>query len=228
MSAWHKASKLHPMKGLALTLGLIAVCSVSTRSSATVVKAHTLDEKTQISSLIVRGTVKSVAADWFETNKSAQTLITLKVSEVLKGTIPQTREIVIRQPGGKIGDFDHRVEGVSRWEANEEVIMFLEPLRVKGHTGLYVELGIGIGKYEVRYRAKKAFVHHNPRVALARYDASQNMTVEPAKKMTPIELEAFRAEVLSYVNGKKRVRMPPQPVPSVETPLKKKKSEVRQ
>lgn len=228
MSAHGKRSKLHQMKGLAIILGSITICSVSTESSATVVKAHTLNEKTEISSLVVRGTVKSVKTDWYKVNASAHTLITLKVSEVLKGQMPKSKEVVIRQPGGKIGDFDHRVEGVSRWEANEEVIMFLEPLRVKTHRGLYVELGIGIGKYEIRYQGAKAFVHHNPRVALAHYDASQKMTVEPAKKMTPVRLEAFRAEVKSYVNGKKRLRSAPKPVRTVDVPLKNKKSEVRQ
>ncbi|MEE2901269.1 MAG: hypothetical protein VYC39_03025 [Myxococcota bacterium] len=216
------------MKGLAIILSTAVACSVATDSLATVVKAHTLNEKTELSSLIVRGTVKSVTTDWYEVNASAHTLITLKISEVLKGTMPKTKEVTIRQPGGKIGDFDHRVEGVSQWEANEEVIMFLEPLRVKGHLGLFIELGIGIGKYEIRYKNKKAYVHHNPKVALAHYDASQKMTVEPAKKMTPVSIEQFRTEVRSYVNGKKRIRTEPKPVRSVDVPLKNRKSEARQ
>ena len=216
------------MKGLAITLGTIIACSVATDSLATVVKAHTLDEKAELSSLIVRGTVKNVTTDWYKVNASAHTLITLRVSEVLKGKMPKTKEVIIRQPGGKIGDFDHRVEGVSQWEANEEVIMFLEPLEVKGHRGLFIELGIGIGKYEIRYQNKKAYVHHNPQVALAHYDASQKMTVEPATKMTPVPLEKFRTAVRSYVNGKKRIRTSPKPVRSVDVPIKNRKSEVRQ
>jgi len=203
------------MHGVILGLGLVLALLLPQDAQATVVKAHSLYEKTQISKIIVRAKVESVQAEWFNGNTSVQTVITLKVSEVLKGKIPKSRRIQVRQAGGKIGDFDHRVEGVSRWETNEDVIMFLEPVTAIKNRQLFVELGIGIGKYEIKTSKTGQWVHHHPQVALAFVSGDQPMHVEPASKMKPIALKTFLVQVREFVTGKRKPnKRPKRPLPN--------------
>jgi hypothetical protein len=215
------------MKGIALGLGLICLIVLPDRGEATVVKAHSLFEKTDIAKLIVKGRVESVRSEWFVENASAHTLVTLRVSETIKGQVPKSKRIIVRQAGGKIGDFEHRVDGISRWESNEEVILFLEPLKTVKNRSFFVELGIGIGKYEILKRGKTAWVHHNPRVALAHVSDDNKMTIEPAAPEKPIELKAFLTKVRDYVRGKK---IPSKTSPSkrIDPPIKGIKQGVKQ
>ena len=215
------------MKGFAVSLSLFIFLAIPSIGEATVVKAHTLYQKTNISKLIVRGTVETIRSEWFVENASAHTLITLKVTETFKGQVPKSQRIIVRQAGGKIGDFDHRVEGISRWEINEEVIMFLEPLPTIKTRKLYVELGIGIGKYEVRKNGKQSFVHHHPRVALAHVSPDNKMRVEPAPQDKPVALEAFAQQLRNYVSGKESPTKRINPKETFKAPSKLKKGAVK-
>jgi hypothetical protein len=215
------------MKGFATSLSLFIFLAIPSIGEATVVKAHTLYQKTNISKLVVKGQVESIRSEWFVENASAHTLITLKVTETFKGQVPKSKRIIVRQAGGKIGDFDHRVEGISRWEINEEVIMFLEPLPTVKTRKLYVELGIGIGKYEIKKRGKQSFVHHNPRVALAHVSENKKMRVEPAPVTKPVALKDFVKQIRNYLSGKDKPVKRVTPKEAFKTPTKSSKPEVK-
>lgn len=191
------------MRKLILGLGIAAYLAHAPFAAATVVKAHSLAEKTNKAQLIVRAQVESIQTEWVTANARAQTVIRLKITEALKGKIPKSKRILVRQAGGKIGNFDHRVDGVSRWETSEEVIMFLETVKDRKRRPMFVELGIGIGKYEIKGNKKEQWVHHHPHVALATVSPGQAMQIEVATEMKPVRLETFLNQVRDFISGKR-------------------------
>lgn len=174
--------------------GLLAALALhASPADATVVRALTLLEKTRVSALVVRGTAEQITPAWDRDGAAVQTLIRFRVDEVLKGDARPGQRIVLRQAGGKIGDFDHRVPGVSQWTPGERAILFLEPLGAQ-----HVEIGIGIGKYEIVGDGKNDWVHHDPDVSVAWIEPGQPMRIEEAPRMEPVRLEQFTKRVRSY------------------------------
>ncbi len=174
-------------------------------AGATVVRALTLFQKTQAAELVVVGEVESVEVVW-EANKSqVLTLIAIKVDETLKGDAAPGQRLLLRQSGGQIGDFVHRVPGVSKWRNGERAILFLETL------GPYmVEIGIGIGKYPV---GADGLVRHAPTVAQATVTPT-GLQIAHRDPMAPQPVRQFLKLVRGYVLG--HVKPSESPIPSRE------------
>lgn len=191
---------LLPMPKLRGLLAGALICGLGSlapgAAHATVVKALTLYEKAQVAAVVVHATVERAEPAWEIEGGSVKTLVTLKVIASLKGGARPGDRLIVRQSGGKIGDFEHHIPGVSTWEPGEEVIMFLEPL------GPYlVEIGIGIGKYEIETDGAKKWVTHDPKVALARIEPGKGMVIEESGPMVPELLPDFLKRVRTYVAG---------------------------
>lgn len=210
-----------PPAALAFTL-LLGLSLASGPAEATTVRGLSLYEKTQVAQSIVRAQVVSVDVSWEREGHSAQTLVTLRVEENLKGPLEVGSKFELRQSGGKIGDFVHDIPGMSPFTAGEEVILFLEPFE-----RYQVEIGIGIGKYGIQKQDSGArYVTHDPNVALVYTKADGSMRIEEAQPMTPERLEKFIARVRNYVTGalkpsapaseppKLRPTLTPKPIPA--------------
>ncbi|MFY9571181.1 MAG: FG-GAP-like repeat-containing protein [Blastocatellia bacterium] len=74
---------------------------------------------------IVRGKVLSVASSFDEQHNNIYTYITIKVQEVLKGQISE-RRIVIKEPGGQVGEQGSIVFGTPQFKPGEKVLLYLD------------------------------------------------------------------------------------------------------
>jgi hypothetical protein len=165
-------------------------------AAATVVKAMTLEQKTEASPVVVHALVERVVSEWERDESMIQTLITLKVIEAVKGDLARGERLVVRQGGGRVGDVEQTAPGLSVFEPGEEAILFLEPL-----GELYVPIGIGIGKYGIETFGKQKLVTHAPQVAALRHEPDGRTVVEDVAPMIPEELSAFLKRVRSYARG---------------------------
>lgn len=118
-----------------------AVCA-ALPALASVVVAQSIEELTQAAPLVVRGRVGQVQASWDEGERRIWTRAELSVLETVKGAAPQT--ILVRQPGGEVGDKGQRVEGVAKFTPGEEAVFFLET--VPDEAGVYTVYALGAGK----------------------------------------------------------------------------------
>ncbi len=74
-------------------------------------------------SAIVRGTVVDVRCDWADDRRRVETIVTLRVSESLKGDM---RGLVsVKVPGGVLGRYRSVTVGAPSFRQGEEVVLFL-------------------------------------------------------------------------------------------------------
>lgn len=99
------------------------VLLVSTLAHATVIAKESIEEMTQASEVIVRGTVLRAEAQWDEAHRSIWTYAEVKIAETLKGTAPMI--VLVRSPGGEVGDVGQLVAGAPRFTVGDDVVLFL-------------------------------------------------------------------------------------------------------
>lgn len=119
----------------------IAALLVPIAASATVVLAQSFEQMTATAQLVVRATTSEPVAKLGERGR-IETWTELHVTEVLKGKAPAT--ILVRQPGGVVGNIGQTVVGAAEFKAHEDVLLFLE--RAPDNSGGYVVLSMAFGK----------------------------------------------------------------------------------
>lgn len=122
-----------------LALGLAAATPTA---EATVLATLTVDQMTDASDLVVRGTVTEV---WSakDDNGYIWTHAQVEIDDTWKGE--ELGAVVVSQPGGYLGSEFSIVRSVARFSVGEETVMFLE------HTGdLLQPVGMMQGKFTVR------------------------------------------------------------------------------
>jgi hypothetical protein len=182
-------------RGGAHLLALLAALVPSLPATATVVRGLSLAEKADVAELVVLATAVSTETRWVIEGGSTETRVTVKLDEVLKGRASKGETITLLLQGGAIGEFRHEVPGMSTWVVGEQAVLFLERLP----DGLYVELGVGIGKYGVSGAGDARIVTHAPHVALAFVEPAQGMRVEAPTPMAPTKLAEFLKQVRTLV-----------------------------
>lgn len=186
----------HIMRRLVIAIACATFFAAPSSARATVVKAMTLEEKTQASPLVVHAIVERVETEWDVPDVRTRTLITMTVLETLKGDAAPGQRIIVHQTGGRIGDFQMTASGLSTYEEGEECVMFLEPL------GPYlIEIGIGIGKYGIAVEGGERMVKFAPNVAAFKKQPGQRGIVEEIPPMKPEPLALFLKRVRSYARG---------------------------
>lgn len=106
---------------LFVALALLAPLSVF----ASVVLAMSMEEMTTRSPLVVRGTVHRVDTQWAEGKTKIWTYSEVVVQETIKGAARTS--VLVKQPGGVIGNIGEKVSGAAVFTPGEEVVLFLEP-----------------------------------------------------------------------------------------------------
>lgn len=184
----------------AAALALLSASLFAAPALATTVRGLSLYEKAQVAQTIVRAEVLSVSPRWEREGHSAETIVTLRVTERLKGALELGSKFELRQAGGRIGEFVHEVPGMSPFQVGEDVLLFLEP-----YERYQVEIGVGIGKYGIEKSPTGALqVTHDPKVALVFERPDGALRIEEARPMTPERLDKFLARLRSYVSGERR------------------------
>lgn len=86
-----------------------------------------LPELTMQADTIVVADVLGVECQWSWDRRTIQSIVTLRVGEVLKGKIDRP-EILIQVPGGRVGEISLRVSDMPAFAAGERVLIFLSEI----------------------------------------------------------------------------------------------------
>jgi len=145
---------------------LIRLCwllgSTATAAHATTVVPPSFTELVNGSDYIVRTVVKSVSSEWREQSghRNIFTRVELEILEVVSGAPP--RPLILEMLGGRVGDNEMVVHGVSQFAVGDEDILF-----VRGNGRQFYPLTAAMhGRYPVvREKSGRAFVarsNHTP------------------------------------------------------------------
>lgn len=132
----------HLLPRTATLAAALAALLLPPGAHATVVRGLTLEQMAVQSPVIVRGTVGAQECRWDDAHRRIQTFTELQVTEALKGEVPKT--LLVRQPGGVVGNVGADVAGAARFKTGEEVILFLEHPGDDPHG--FIVSGLSAGK----------------------------------------------------------------------------------
>jgi hypothetical protein len=170
--------------------------------SATVLLPGDLGDIARGAAVIVRGTVVEVRTEWVDGRRRVETIVTLQVSETLKGDM--SGRLSFKVPGGVIGRYRTITIGAPSFRQGEEVVLFLGALP----PSLPYVLGLGQGVFRVRRDARSGETTVTPPALLA--DPARAVTVErgdPARR--PVSLQEFAATVQSALTKRPPERRVP-------------------
>lgn len=126
-----------------IVVGLIMAWVVPAVEAA--VTPWSLTELTLRAGLIVRGRIVGQSSAWDQDKNAILTSSTVEVLDQVKGWTSEEK-LIIRTPGGVVGDVGLWVEPAPHFVPGEEVLVFLEPSPAVG----YQVLGSIQGKYTIR------------------------------------------------------------------------------
>ena len=118
-------------------------CLVAPAALATTIAEMPLKDMVSMAPSIVVGTVESSSSRWNEDRSLIVTDVRIRVTDVIKGHDPG--EIVITQPGGRVGKLRVDVDGASAYPIGQETVLFLAP-DARGHQQV---LGLFSGRFDV-------------------------------------------------------------------------------
>lgn len=96
-------------------------------AAATVVIAQSYEELAKTSPLVVRASVGQVQSWWDERHTTIETWSEVQLTDVLKGRLPRGAILMVRTPGGEVGNLGAHVSGAPKLVPGEDVLLFLEP-----------------------------------------------------------------------------------------------------
>jgi hypothetical protein len=106
-------------------------------------------ELTSTSEAIVRGTVKDMKSEWDEERKFIWTLVTISVSKSIKGEGLEQQDIIVKIPGGVVGEIGQRTSDTPIFNKGEEVLLFLKSNVYKGQKVFHIR-GNFQGKHTIK------------------------------------------------------------------------------
>ncbi|HEX4826171.1 MAG TPA: matrixin family metalloprotease [Candidatus Polarisedimenticolaceae bacterium] len=109
-----------------LVIAMTLPCLRAARAASSVYLP--LDRLAAAATLVVEGQVVRTASGLDPAMGALATYVTIDVSFVHRGPATLTR-IVVREPGGHVGDLVNAIDAVPVFEAGENVLLFLEPAR---------------------------------------------------------------------------------------------------
>ena len=106
----------------ALALGAVLLAGVSLTAASTFLKVDIPTLK-QMSESVVHAKVVDVRSSWNDEGSAIFTYVTLEVKGRLHGRADN--QLVVRVPGGTVGDFTSEMEGAPRFEKGDNVVAFI-------------------------------------------------------------------------------------------------------
>jgi len=139
-------------------LKFAALLCAATSVHATTLERLSLDQLAAAADATARVRCSSAQSRW--ENGQIWTFTSFDVLETIKGTLPA--RITVRLPGGRVGHFTAIVDGTPKFNAAEEVVVFLE--RIPG--GLKVEPAPGGGFSVAAWVEGTCRIRHDPRTGV--------------------------------------------------------------
>jgi hypothetical protein len=92
----------------------------------------TTPELTRQAQAIVRGTVKDMRSEWDPDRRFIWTLVSISVSLSIKGDREAGQEVIVKIPGGVVGQVGQVTEDTPIFKKGEDVLLFLKPVVYRG------------------------------------------------------------------------------------------------
>ncbi len=174
------------MRKLPLSVTLAALSLIGLRAQASLTRAMDLSELTASADHVVVADVARVSSQWDDDHRNIVTTVEIKVQESWKGTPPADGKLVVRQPGGTVGDIEMTVVGLPRFSVGEHALLFLQ------HASL---VGMGQGKRPLRWDAseKRWMVGNAETGGAVHLDRQGRFRAETSSAAEP--LDSLRAKV---------------------------------
>jgi hypothetical protein len=160
---------------------VVALLLVPTAVFATVVIGETIEDMARASTMVVRGRVLQVQPQLEERSGRINTYADIQVIEVLKG--PRVSSVLVKQPGGEIGNRGTHVAGAGQFKNGEDTVVFLE--QAPDEPGVFILRALAAGKVDFEKSSKgelKAVRHLG---GLAFHDRQPNK--DPLRLVKPDE-----------------------------------------
>ncbi len=184
------------IKKVAVLLFLVFFLSLSVQ--ATTMYELSLQDLSTGSEMVVQAKVTALVKQWDKDSSIIYTYIRMNIIDDLIGD-DEDNEIIIKQPGGKIGYTTLHVEGTSQYTVGEENMLFLftDPVNLSA----FQTLGMYQGKYMIYedLTGIKRVRQDNPS-GVRLIGKNNNKAVETGDDLT---LEEFKIQVLEFINSKK-------------------------
>ncbi len=183
-----------PMKTLPLLATLAALLTTAPSAKASLVRAMDLAELTAAADKVVVGNVAKVECQWDRDHRNIYTTIEIEVQESWKGITPANGRILLRQPGGTVGEIEMTVIGMPTFSPGERAVLFLEKASV---------VGMGQGKRLMRWdqARKQWFVEPGQADGAVRVDrggqlrSATRAASEASEAESPESIDSLRTKV---------------------------------
>ncbi|MCZ6832566.1 MAG: hypothetical protein O7F11_02350 [Acidobacteria bacterium] len=126
-------------------LVLLATLAAAAPASASLLRPLSIHELTRLSDVVIRGRVVSVRTISSNGGRMPVTLAEIEILEVLNGTLPPRRRLLVTQPGGVANGIELEYAGRPVFTAGEETVLFLQ----RRAPGRFIPVGLAQGKYNV-------------------------------------------------------------------------------
>lgn len=134
------------MKSIWLSRLWICLLLISAVAVATTVIPMSVERLAQSSSHVLEGSAISSWSEWNAQHNLIYTYTKFQVANTWKGQAPSV--IVVKQPGGTVGDTIERVYGVRYLRRGERSVLFLRPSDER--DGTLIITGLVQGNFRVR------------------------------------------------------------------------------
>lgn len=176
-----------------------AICLLPSVVMATVVIAETIEEMARASTVVVRGRILQVQPQLEESSGRINTYADIQVVEVLKG--PRLASILVKQPGGELGNRGTAVAGTGKFREGQDSVVFLEA--APDEPGVYILRGLAAGKVDLEKSSKGELRAVRHLAGLAFYAKAPSL--DPVHRVVPEDdlgtPDAFLARVRAALSG---------------------------
>lgn len=124
---------------------VLALITLVTASMATTVIPMSVEDLTRAATTIVEAKAIASWSQWNPQHTMIVTFTRFTVVKTLKGTVPA--EIIVKQPGGIVGNDGQKVPGVRQFQAGETALLYLQ--RSGDNDGTHVITGLIQGNFRI-------------------------------------------------------------------------------
>ncbi|OGJ89091.1 MAG: hypothetical protein A2268_08825 [Candidatus Raymondbacteria bacterium RifOxyA12_full_50_37] len=153
-----------------------------------------LDELSTESEMIVQAKVTSTVTQWTKDNTQIVTYIRANIVDDLISD-KEDNEIILAQPGGKVGVVTMEIEGTTTYKVGDDNILFLR--KDPSMPGTWQTIGLYQGKYKIYKDAsgvQRVAQEIDGKVVL--YKRTADTT--PVETGNNLPLDQFKVKVLEY------------------------------
>ncbi len=157
---------------------------------ASLIRAMDLVELTATAEQVVVADVARVESQWDKDHRTIYSTIEIRVQETWKGTPPSDGKILLRQPGGSVGEIEMTVVGVPTFSVGERALLFLQHASV---------VGLGQGKRPLRWDETSKSWFAEPGDATGAVRLGRHGQIRAADGSPREALDSLRARVRALI-----------------------------